>query len=115
VTTKKHTVNLGDRLVEVDSIEDIDLDLEQIIHNGKRLTEADVEPLVEKIRSTGRGRPSIDGDAKGTKGHRSPQVAFRVPERLKDDLADLAKRDGVRESEVLRRALEEYIEHRRSA
>lgn len=111
---KKQTVNLGDRVVEVDSVEDVDLDREQVSVNGERLTEAGAAALAERIRGAGRGRPSIDQAAAG-KGHRSPQVGFRVSQELKADLAQLAERDGVAESEVLRRALEEYVSRHKSA
>ena len=109
----KHVVNFGDEVVEVGEIEEVDLDRESISHDGKRLTEADVEPLVEKIRRRGGGRPSIDQAA--GQGHRSPQVAFRVSKELKADLTSIAERDGRRESDVLRQALEEYVTRHKSA
>lgn len=110
--TSKRTVNLGDRTVEVESVEDVDLDRESINVGGKRLTEADAEALADRIRGV-RGRPSIDKAAE--RGSHSPRVAFRVSEQTRNDVAAIAKRDGVRESEVFRQALEEYIKRRKSA
>jgi hypothetical protein len=110
--TPKQTVSLGDRSVEVESVEDVDLDQESISVGGRRLTEADAEELADRIRGV-RGRPSIDTTAE--RGSHSPRVAFRVSEQTRNDVAEIAKLDGVRESEIFRQALEEYIRRRRSA
>jgi len=100
-------VKLGDgRAAEVESVEDTDLDQEYVVAGGKRLTEADAVELAEDIirRHEPRraGRPSL---GKG----RSPQVAFRIPAETKTRLAEVADRAGVRESDVLREALEDYL------
>lgn len=106
MTTEKFKINLGGgRIVEVEDAGDIDLDQEEIYVDGERLTEARAVELAREIsRRHGRkgGRPSL---AAG----RSPQIATRVPQALKDQIAKAAKTEGVHESDVVRSALDEYL------
>ncbi|MDR1264406.1 MAG: ribbon-helix-helix domain-containing protein [Propionibacteriaceae bacterium] len=50
------------------------------------------------------GRPSLSGHAV-----RSPQIGVRLPVDLRDRLTARAAHDGVRESEVVREALEAFL------
>ena len=50
------------------------------------------------------GRPRV-----GTESGPSPQVRTRVPQALKDQLAELAQRQHRTESAVMREALEAYV------
>lgn len=88
--------------VTVDTVRDVDLDVEPIYLNGKRLTEADVARMASEIASRNGalgGRPSL---ARGV----SPQVSFRVPQAVKDQLRAVAEHAGRTQSEVAREALE---------
>lgn len=71
-----------------------------------RLTEVKAERLAgEILRKVGRGRPSLSGG----RAH-SPEVKARVPEELHDRLRARAARENKRPSEVIREALEAYLE-----
>jgi hypothetical protein len=50
------------------------------------------------------GRPSLSGGAT-----RSPQIGVRLPSDLKHRLEERAAHDGVRESDVVREALEAFL------
>ena len=85
--------------------EDIDLDAEDVrMADGARLTESGAEDLTEEILHKA-GRPSLTAP-----GMHSPQITFRVPEGVKRFFADTAKAQGRRQSDVLRDALDEYID-----
>lgn len=51
------------------------------------------------------GRPSL-----GATGGASPVVRARVPQALKDQVLELAKREHVKESDVVREALAAWVE-----
>ena len=89
---------------------DVDLDTEEVIlPSGRRYTEADAQADAEYFESQARpGRPSL---AHGV----SPQVSFRVPQAIKDDLANVAKRLGRPEARVAREALTEYLKRHHGA
>lgn len=53
------------------------------------------------------GRPPL-----GAKGGQSPVVRARVPQALKDRVAEIAKSEDRKESDVVRDALAEYVAHR---
>lgn len=53
------------------------------------------------------GRPAL-----GTKGGESPVVRARVPQALKDRVAEIAEREHRKESDVVRDALAAYVELR---
>jgi predicted DNA-binding protein len=52
----------------------------------------------------------LDGEAES-----SPRIAFRVPQRVKEELEAIASVEGKTFSEVSREAMESYLTHRRSA
>lgn len=85
----------------------VDLDTEVVEINGRRLTEAEAAEWGERIAARGRrpqGRPSLTAP-----GRKSPTVNARVSEQTKEALRKRASREGVRESELVRRAVEELL------
>jgi hypothetical protein len=99
----------NDRFVDAGE-EEIDLDATRItLPSGRRLTDDLAEELVVQARR-GAGRPSLDGEAEN-----SPRIAFRVPQRVKEELEAIASVEGKSFSEVSREAIESYLTHRRSA
>ena len=56
------------------------------------------------MRTVRAGRPSLTAP-----GERSPEVKARVPADLRQRLADEAERRGTTTSELVQRALEEYL------
>ena len=85
---------------------DIDLDEEVVLDaRGERITEARAAEMAEHALQTVRGRPSLTGG-----GRHSPQVSFRVPERLARRAEEVAAREGKSVSQLGREALEEYLE-----
>ena len=83
---------------------DVDLDEEDVrLADGTRLTSETAEEIVETTRRVA-GRPSLSGDAR-----HSPQIAFRVPRKLRDRAARVAAKEGKTVSELAREALEERI------
>lgn len=87
---------------------DVDLDIEEVTLPSGRYTNADAEADSEHFTARAPGRPSL---ARGV----SPQVTFRVPQLVKEALADAAKREGRAEAQIARQALIEYLERSRSA
>ena len=85
-------------------ISTIDLDAEEVIFQGKRLTEADAEALADKVLKSGRGRPSLSSHMK-----RSPQLGIRVSDTTYDRLRERAEHEGKKISEVVREAIEHYV------
>lgn len=89
-------------------VSDIDLDKEEFLYKGERLTEEKAEQLAEDIlRKARRGRPSLSGG----RTH-SPEVKARVPVELRDRLRARAEREHKGASQVIREALEAYLEPR---
>src|SRR3954452_14220601 len=83
---------------------DVDLDQEDArLADGTRLTAQAAEEIVERAHRTA-GRPSLSGEAQ-----HSPQIAFRVPQRLREKAAEVAAKEGKTVSELAREALEERI------
>lgn len=75
--------------------------------SGRVLDEAGAEAYGREVadRAAGsRGRPSLTGP-----GEHSPKISARVPSILKQQITELAARDGRRPAEVVRAALEEYV------
>jgi len=68
------------------------------------IDEQAVASLVEAGRALASGRPSLTAP-----GEHSPRLSFRVPQSLKTRLAETARRQGRRESDVARDALSEYL------
>ncbi|MDP9115763.1 MAG: hypothetical protein M3O28_00540 [Actinomycetota bacterium] len=80
---------------------DVDLDDEDVrLNDGTRLTEKVAADIVEKIHRV-TGRPSLSGHAAP-----SPQIAFRVPQQVRDQAAKIAEREGKTISQLAREALE---------
>lgn len=85
---------------------DVDLDSEVVLDkHGRRITEERARELAEEaVRTVRAGRPSLTAP-----GERSPEVKAQVPADLRQRLADEAERRGTTTSELVRRALEEYL------
>lgn len=92
-------------------VSDIDLDQEEVIYQGERLTEARAERFAaEALREVRQrnlvpGRKSLSGN-----GSHSPTIQYRVPVSLRDAAEKLSAVEGVTVSKLARRALEEYVE-----
>ncbi|MCU1655612.1 MAG: hypothetical protein JWO57_268 [Pseudonocardiales bacterium] len=83
---------------------DVDLDHEDVrLKDGTRLTEDVAQVIVEKVRR-GTGRPSLSGHSTP-----SPQIAFRVPQSVRDQAAEIAEREGKTISQLAREALEARV------
>lgn len=95
------------RIPEDASIEDIDLDQEEVYRpDGSRLTEeiAEREAREAVAYARRRGRPSISGGST-----HSPRVSTRVSEEMRDRIRRKAAQEGKRESDILREAIEHYV------
>lgn len=89
-------------------VEDRDLDRDPItLPDGTVLDESRAEAYGREVADRAakrRGRPSLTAP-----GVHSPQVSSRVPPELKARIDEIALRDGIGTSDVLRSALEEYV------
>lgn len=84
---------------------DVDLSKTVVLgKNGKRITNARAERLAKAAIKKVVGRPSLTAASV-----ESPQVQFRLPEKLKKALEKEAKRRGESTSEILREAVEKYL------
>ena len=113
---------LPDGPVEADYDDDeepVDLDAEVVLlPDGTRLTQsvadaivADVHRQMDEHPERFAGRPSLTGP-----GKHSPQVAFRVPADLAEQVDEQAEREGMSRSALARKALADYIAaHRRAS
>lgn len=91
------------------TVSSIDLDKEVVLRaDGTRYVEADAVADAEEIsarrRAPGGGRRSLEGVS-----GESPQIGVRLPTDLKNRLRERAAHDGVRESDVVRQALEAFL------
>lgn len=83
---------------------DVDLARERVhLNDGTRLTEKLAEEVVASVQRT-TGRPSLSG-----RSAPSPQIAFRVPQSVRDQAAQLAAREGKTLSQLAREALEARV------
>lgn len=83
---------------------DVDLAREKVsLNDGTRLTEELVVEIVDSVQR-GTGRPSLSGHSTP-----SPQIAFRVPQSVRDQAALLAAREGKTISQLAREALEARV------
>ncbi len=85
---------------------DIDLDTEVVLDKkGHRITEARARQIaLTTLEKAGAGRPSLTGP-----GRRSPEVKARVPEELHLRLHEAARRQHTSTSDLIRKALEQYL------
>lgn len=92
------------------TVEDVDLDLEDVRVGGQRLTERDARQLAERTLDEARrrnlvpGRKSLSGP-----GRHSPRVQFRVPDAILQQAEERAEIEGVSLSALAREALERYL------
>lgn len=98
IDRKKHIIT------EKTKITDIDVDVEEFRHGGKRLTEKDAEAIADRVLRG--GRPSLSG-----KAQHSPQVSLRVSPETRSKLEGIAAERHVSVSEVAREAIEQYVNH----
>lgn len=86
---------------------DIDLDQEIVQDSrGNRVTEAVAEEMVEHALKRPRGRPPLNAGVTGN----APEVRARVPKELRDQLVERARREHRKSSELIREALERYLQ-----
>lgn len=107
----KATVKLSGGRSVTASVRDIDLDKEVVLNaDGTRYTEAQAAAdAADIIERQGRGKPSLSG--RGT----SPQIGIRLPAELRERLAECASAEGRRESELVRDAIERYLQDRQAS
>jgi len=86
------------------AVTDIDLAAEPFYVGGRRLTEARAQQLSDDLTSRGAGRPSLTAP-----GEHSPALNLRIPADTKRRLEQVARQRGVRQSTIVREALDEYL------
>jgi hypothetical protein len=85
------------------AVSDIDLEKEEFIVGGTQLTETRAAAYSRRVP---RGRPSLSAH-----GAHSPKVNLRISETMKRDLERIATAKGIRQSDVIRAALIEWLKH----
>lgn len=90
------------------SVRDIDLDIEEFVVGGERLTESRAAEIAERLERRV-GRPAL-----GEPGKQSPALNLRIARADKDQLEVLARQQGRRTSDVVREALREYLDRHAS-
>lgn len=85
------------------TVRDIDLDEEEFIVGGRRLTEKRAAELADAAQR-GAGRPSLSG-----RKERSPQLGVRVSPELAQRVRRKAEAEGKRPSDIIREALERFV------
>lgn len=89
---------------------DVDLDEEDVrLRDGTRLTNDLAEAITEDVRRAV-GRPSLSGG----RTH-SPQVSARITPELQEEIRKYSERSGLTHSQVVRRALEQFVGSHRVA
>ena len=86
------------------TVSSIALNAEEFRVGGERITEARAERIAARLADRAAGRPSLTAP-----GEHSPRLNLRVPQPLKDRLAQTAREQGRRESDVVREALSVYL------
>ena len=92
------------------TFEDIDLDAENVVVDGRRFTEADAAAISDAIAAGPPlsnlipGRKSLSGG-----GKHSPVINVRVSENTRRRLEELAAQRGESISKVARAALEAFV------
>lgn len=84
-------------------VRSIDLETEDFLVGGERLTEDRAEQFAERA-ARGAGRPSLTAP-----GQRSPALNLRIPGRTRRRLDAVALAQGRSPSEIVRDALDEYL------
>lgn len=85
------------------TVTDIDLDTEELVFRGERLTDERSQALVKEFQR-GAGRPSL---SPGT--GRSPQVGVRVTPETRRKLQARANQEQKSVSDIIRDAIEHYV------
>ncbi|WP_297751776.1 hypothetical protein [uncultured Tessaracoccus sp.] len=75
--------------------------------DGERLTDDNID---EEIRAIATRLGSRGGRPRVAEGERTVGISFKVPVSIRDAVQHRAQTDGVRQSDVLCAALEEYLE-----
>jgi hypothetical protein len=89
---------------------DVDLNEEDVrLRDGTRLTSNLAEAITEDVRRAV-GRPSLSGG----RTH-SPQVSARITPELQEEITKYSERSGLTHSQVVRRALEQFVGSHRVA
>jgi len=89
---------------------DVDLDREDVrLGDGTRLTNQLADVITQDVRRAV-GRPSLSGE----RTH-SPQVSARITPELQEELRRYSERSGLSHSQVVRRALEQFVGGHRAA
>ncbi|MCI1746866.1 MAG: ribbon-helix-helix domain-containing protein [Acidipropionibacterium sp.] len=89
-------------------VQDIDLDDEEFVVGGQRLTEERAAAMADHAEHRG-GRPSLSGGRR-----HSPALNLRVSQLDRDRLDAVAAGQGRRASDVVRDALREYLDRHAS-
>lgn len=83
----------------------VNLDKEVVLDsNGRRITEARARQIARETHQIIVGRPSLSSP-----DVHSPEIKARVPMKLKKSLQREGKRRGQTSSELVRRAIEEFL------
>lgn len=85
-------------------VAEADLDQEDVRYRGKKLTEERAEQIAADVLSRTPGRPSLSGERE-----LSPSLTIRLPKQSRSKLDTFARRHGKRPSQVVREALDEYL------
>lgn len=92
-------------------VAEIDLETEEFVYRGERLTEERAAERAEETLAEVRRRNLVPGGKSLSGGDtHSPIVQFRVPQQLRAKLEERAEAEGVSPSKVARRALERYLQ-----
>jgi len=86
------------------AVTEIDLDTSDVRYRGEKLTEARADEIAADVLSRTPGRPSLSG-----KREPSPSLTIRLPQQSRSKLDTFARRHGMRPSQVVRDALDEYL------
>ena len=88
-----------------DTVEDVDLDREVVIVNGKRYTEADARADARRAEARFRGL-SRGGRSLSADGQHSPQVTVTLARETRDIVAQRAAAEHMSASKWLRKLIE---------
>jgi hypothetical protein len=103
MTKKRPDVNFPTTLGPDVIVSEIDLDTEEFVVGGERLTHERASAIADRLERHS-GRPSLTAP-----GAHSPVLNLRVSQGTKEQLEELAARSGRRQSDIVREALAEYF------